>query len=78
MYDRNFPLLGFSFKRLAHGHYKVTYQSEHDCLCGRIWVRYVSDMPLIDATLHEEHPKRKDVLKLLREVKNGTLVKFGQ
>lgn len=57
----------FGFKFLSAGHYKVRYTSP---VTGRSWAAHVFHMPLIDATLNAEEPKRKDLESLKWYCKN--------
>lgn len=70
-YDKSRPLAGFQFKRLGAGYYKVMYQSDFDVKHNRIWYRFITDMNIIDNTLHCDQIKRKDVEHLRRLVKEG-------
>lgn len=64
-------LTDFRFEFAGYGHYKVTYTSP---TTGKQWSTTTNDMPLIDATYHEEYPKRKDLESLKRLCKQkGTL-----
>lgn len=57
----------FGFKFLSAGCYKVRYTSP---VTGRSWSALVFYMPLIDATLNVEEPKRKDLESLKWYCKN--------
>lgn len=57
----------FSFLPAGHGHYKVTYTSPNTL---KKWTTVTHNMQLIDATKHEEEPKRKDLEQLKRVCKN--------
>lgn len=76
VYDSQRPLAGFSFARTGSGCYTVRYQSDFDLLHNQFWSRRVYDMTLIDATLHCEHPKQDDVLRLRKFVKEGNLCRY--
>lgn len=54
-------LTDFRFEFAGYGHYKVTYTSP---TTSKQWSTTTNDMPLIDATYHEEYPKRKDLESL--------------
>ena len=55
---------------MGRGHYKVTYQSPKT---GKQWTSVINDTLIIDAVMHEEEPKRKDLnrLKAICKEKNG-------
>lgn len=74
IYDKHYPLWGFRFEKVSSGAYRVHFASDYDKKVGRYWVTRIEDMTLIDATLHAEQPKRKDVEHLRRMVKKGKLV----
>lgn len=54
-------LSDFGFEFLGKGHYRVTYTSP---VTGKQWCNVTTDMPLIDATLNEDCPKRCDLVDL--------------
>jgi hypothetical protein len=58
----------FRFLLRGAGCYKVTYSSEKT---GRKWSAEINDMTLIDATKNEEEPKKSELKKLKRFVKNN-------
>lgn len=63
-------LQGFSFKKTSSGIYRVTYTTPKR---EDYYVCYIDYMPLIDATLHEDNPKVKDIKNLKRWViRTGT------
>lgn len=57
----------FRFKFAGHGHYKVTYTSPKT---GKQWRRTINDMTLIDDTKNADEPKKKDLERLKRYVKD--------
>ncbi|MCQ2348944.1 MAG: hypothetical protein MJZ98_00520 [Paludibacteraceae bacterium] len=58
----------FDFVFAGSGHYKVRYTTER----GDYYVKLVTDMTIIDATLNAEWAKLEDI-KILRDyVKSGT------
>lgn len=74
---KNYSLIGkidFVFTPAGYGHYRVQYTSRNT-LCS--WYTIVDDMSLIDAILHEEHPKKADLVRLKRLCKE-TGVKYDR
>jgi hypothetical protein len=57
----------FAFKQIGYGRWRVTYISP---LTGKMWSTITTDSTLIDAVLHEEYPKKKDLESLKWIVKN--------
>lgn len=57
----------FRFEFAGHGHYKVTYTSPKT---GKQWRRTINDMTLIDNTKNADEPKKKDLERLKRYVKD--------
>lgn len=70
-YNKNYPLEGFTFRKVSSGAYKVTYESDYDRKIGRYWTARIEDMTIIDATKNSENPKRCDVEQLRRMVKRN-------
>lgn len=54
-------LYGFSFKKIGSGIYRVTYTTPKR---GDYYICNISDMTLIDSTLHADNPKVKDIKHL--------------
>lgn len=61
-------LSDFRFIPTGYGHYKVTYTSP---VTGKSWTATTNNMPLIDLTKNADEPKRKDLEKLRKLVKNA-------
>jgi hypothetical protein len=59
----------FDFKFTGYGHYYVTYISPKT---NKKWSVKTNDMPLIDLTKNEDHPKKKDLI-LLKRICKGNL-----
>ena len=59
-------LSAFKFWPEPYGRYKVTYTTP---LRGDYFVAHISDMTIIDATLHAEHAKAADIEHLARVVR---------
>ena len=59
-------LSGFSFTRAGSGCYLVTYQNRR----GDYYKAYINNMSVIDATLHANWAKAKDIQHLYYLVKN--------
>ncbi len=57
----------FRFEFAGYGHYKVTYTSPKT---GKQWRRTINDMTLIDDTKNADEPKKKDLERLKRYVKD--------
>lgn len=71
---RKIQLSDFSFEKIGHDHYNVTYTSPasstfHPCLMKQ-WSTVVDDMSLIDATKNSDRPKIKDLEHLKWLCKN--------
>lgn len=64
---KKISIFDFGFKFLSAGCYKVRYTSP---VTVRSWSALVFHMPLIDATLNTEVPKRKDLEALKLYCKN--------
>ena len=67
MKTQKISIVEFSFLLSGYGHYRVTYRSP---VTFKTWTKVISDMPLIDATMGAEEPKRKDLEILKWIVKN--------
>lgn len=57
----------FQFTFTGYGHYKVTYTSP---ITGKKWAKTITDMSYIDLTKNAEEPKKVDLIRLKRLVKN--------
>lgn len=68
-------LSGFAFRKDGSGSYIVTYASDNDAKHGRLYTRRITDMQLIDDTLHSDQPKQKDIDHLRRLVKRNGMVR---
>lgn len=58
----------FTFKKLWHGRYQITYTSP---TTGKQWTVETTDMSHIDNVLYEDEPKTKDLTLLKNLCKNG-------
>jgi len=64
---RHIQLPEFTFVFAGHGLYKVLYTDPR----GTVWIAYVNDMTIIDATKNADEPKQKDLHQLLRICRRG-------
>ena len=63
-------LAQFDFAQAGYWHVRVTYTSP---VTGKRWEKVTNNMKLIDNTKNADLPKRKDLLRLMKEVKHGTI-----
>ena len=66
----NITIAQFDFAQAGYGHVRVTYTSP---VTGKRWEKVTDNMKLIDNTKNADHPKRKDLLSLMKEVKHGAI-----
>lgn len=59
-------LCHFTFVFVGYGQYRVTYTSPNT---GKPWVATINDMTLIDKTKNSECPKRTDLERLKKAIK---------
>lgn len=59
-------LCHFTFIFVGYGQYRVTYTSPNT---GKIWAATINDMTLIDKTKNAECPKRTDLERLKKAIK---------
>ena len=62
----NITLAQFDFAQAGYGHVRVIYTSP---ITGKKWEKVTNNTKLIDNTKNADQPKRKDLLRLMKEVK---------
>lgn len=65
---KTLDITDFAFQRKGYGCYLVTYTTKR----GDYWLKTVTYMPIVDATLYAEEPKQKDLVALRKHVKQGS------
>jgi hypothetical protein len=57
----------FNFRIVSYGNYRVTYTSP---FTGKVWVKNINNMELIDRTKNADEPTQK-VLNILKRIVKG-------